>query len=486
MLGRQQIAQGAAWRIVEVMGAEIFAFGAFIISAHLLLPNEVGAVAQATLFIMIAQMLLHQGLGEALIQSDDVDERHFSSAFWTNLAIGTIAAFVLAVVAGPIATMLDEPLLAPVLQALAPILILFAASGIYQAKLRRDLLLRGFAFASVFASLFGGIMAVVMAWLGFGVWSLVAQQWTYASVSLLIFALSSGWLPSLFLSKYHIRTLGKFGGLATISALLQFAMRRLDLLILAYFLPTVQIGFFSVANRLMMSAGMLTYYSIQQIGLPVLSRLAHNPKAHRGAINGTLRLVSLICLPTLIGLALIADIAIPLTLGEKWQGSIKPFQMLCIFGIFYAMAHIIGQVLLSAGHAGIFVKLSAINVIMFLAAVILAAPFGIVAAAIAGGIANFLALPVYFIVLKNKLGFNLRQCLLDQWPIWIAAGTMIVTVLSWSHSAEEQVSAGWLLLGSILTGGLTFLAVMLLLSYEDVKEVCVSFCEILGPRTSSP
>lgn len=483
--GRQQIAKGAFWRVIEVVGAEFFAFGAFIISARLLLPSEVGVIAQATLFIMTAQMILQQGFGEALIQSDEVGPKHFSSAFWANLMIGVIAALVIMLIAGPIAAFLEEPLLVDVLRALAPILVLFAAVGIYQAKLRRDLLLRGFAFASVFASLSGGIVAVAMAWSGFGVWSLVAQQWTYASVSLAVFAYFSGWLPSFFIAKDHVRTLGAFGGLTTMSALLQFSMRRLDLLILGYFLPTLQVGFFSVANRLMMSAGMLTYHSIQQIGLPVLSRLAHDPIAHRQAINRTLRLVSLICLPTMIGLALIADPVIPMTLGEKWIGSIGPFQALCAFAIFYAMAYMIGQILISAGLAGTYVRLSAVNVVMFLSAVILAAPHGTVAAAVAGGVANLLALPLYFVVLKTKLGINLWQCLASQWSIWIAAGIMIITVLSWSHLAKEQLSAIWLLVGSITTGGITFIAVLLLLSYEDVKEACGSFSEIFASKANN-
>lgn len=130
MLGRRQIARGAVWRVIEVMGAEFFAFAAFIISARLLLPSEIGIVAQATLIVLTAQMLLHQGLGEALIQSDEVDVQHFSSAFWINLAVGVTAAFLLIVFAGPAAWILGEPKLETVLQALAPILVLFAASGI--------------------------------------------------------------------------------------------------------------------------------------------------------------------------------------------------------------------------------------------------------------------------------------------------------------------------------------------------------------------
>ncbi|MDH3661874.1 MAG: lipopolysaccharide biosynthesis protein [Alphaproteobacteria bacterium] len=476
---RRHIARGAVWRIVEVMGAEIFAFGAFIISARLLLPTEVGIVAQATLFIMTAQLLLHQGLGEALIQSDAADVPHFSSAFWLNLAIGVAAALLLMIAADPIGYLLSEPGLPPVLQALAPTLVLFAASGIYQAKLRRELQLRGFAFASISASLAGGLVAVTLAWRGYGVWSLVAQQWTYASISLAVFAACSGWLPAPAIRWRHVRRLGAFGGLATMSAFLQFAMRRLDLLILGIFLPSGQVGLFSVANRLMLSAGMLTYYSIQQIGLPVLSRLAHDRAAHLEAIGRTLRLVSLFCLPTLVGLALVADILIPLALGEKWQGSVRPFQVLSAFGIFFALSLISGQILLSAGFAGLFVRLSFTNVVMFLIAVTLAAPYGLVAAAFAGGVANMLAVPVYGLALHRTLGVNLRDCALDQWPIWTAAGMMVTVVLIWSHLAGGAVGDVALLAGRVVAGGGTFLVVVMLLSYKDVKEIYGSFAEML-------
>ncbi|MGI9420319.1 MAG: lipopolysaccharide biosynthesis protein [Geminicoccaceae bacterium] len=476
---RQQIAKGAVWRIVEVMGAEVFAFAAFIISARLLLPAEVGIIAQATLFIMTGQLILHQGLGEALIQSDETSSAHFASAFWLNLVVGAAAALVLIMAADPIGHVMREPDLPPVLRALAPTLVLFAASGIYQARLRRDLLLRGFAFASVSASLAGGLVAVTLAWLGYGVWSLVAQQWTYAAVSLTVFAVSSGWLPSLAVRLHHVRSLVAFGGLATISAFLQFAMRRLDLMILGVFLPSTQVGFFSVANRLILSAGMLTYYSIQQIGLPVLSRLAHDRGAHLEAIGRTLRLVSLFCLPTLVGLALVADIMIPLALGEKWQGSVQPFQVLSTFGIFFALSLISGQILLSAGFAGLFVRLSFVNVVMFLTAVTLAAPHGLVEAAWAGGIANMLAVPIYAFALRRTLGLDMLDCLLDQWPIWTATGMMTAVVLIWSHLASGLVGEVALLAGRVIIGGGTFLLVMLSLSYEDVKEICGSFAEML-------
>ncbi|NJO36543.1 MAG: lipopolysaccharide biosynthesis protein [Rhizobiales bacterium] len=477
--GRRDIARGAVWRIVEVMGAEIFAFSAFILSARLLLPAEVGIVAQATLFILAAQLILNQGLGEALIQSDEAGPLHFASAFWLNLVIGGGVALALIAGADLLGLLLAEPGLPPVVRALAPTLFLFAASAIYQAKLRRDLQLRGFAFASVSASLAGGLVAVTMAWAGYGVWSLVAQQWIYASVSLVVFAVTSRWLPAPIIQWQLARRMGAFGSLVTLSAFLQFAMRRLDLLILSLFLPAAQIGFFSVASRLMFSAGMLTYHSIQQIGLPVLSRLAHDRDEHLRAIRRTLRLVSLICLPTLVGLALVADLMIPLAMGAKWQGSVLPFQILSAFGIFFALSLIAGQILLSAGRAALFLRLSIINVVMFLTAVTVAAPYGLAAAAFAGGVANMLAVPVYGWALHRTLGLDLRDWVLDQWPIWIAAGMMMAVVMIWSHVAAGHIGDVGVLAGRIVAGGGTFLAVLLLLSYDDVKEICGSFAEML-------
>jgi PST family polysaccharide transporter len=476
---RRDIARGAVWRIVEVTGAEIFAFCAFILSARLLLPAEVGVVAQATLLILAAQLLLNQGLGEALIQSDEAGPLHFASAFWLNLMIGGGVALALIAGADLLGLLLAEPDLPPVIRALAPTLFLFAASAIYQAKLRRDLQLRGFAFASVSASFAGGVVAVTMAWAGYGVWSLVAQQWAYGSVSLVVFTVTSGWLPAPTIQWHLARRLSAFGGLVTLSAFLQFAMRRLDLLILGLFLPSAQIGFFAVANRLMFSAGMLTYHSIQQIGLPVLSRLAHKRDEHRDAIRRTLRLVSLICLPSLVGLALIADLVIPLAMGAKWQGSVLPLQILSAFGIFFALSLIAGQSLLSAGHAALFLRLSMINVVMFLTAVTVAAPYGLAPAAFAGGVANMLAVPVYGWALRRTFDLDLRRCFQDQWPIWLAVGMMVAVAMIWSHVAAGYLSDVGILAGRIVAGGGTFLAVLLLLSYDDVKEICGSFAEML-------
>jgi PST family polysaccharide transporter len=478
VLERRTISVGVFWRLVEVAGAEILAFAAFTISARLLLPEEFGTVALASLFVMTGQLLLHQGLGEALIQAEDIDDSHFSSAFWANVGLGALVAVGFFLIADPIAALLDEPNFAPVLHALAPTLLLFGASGIYQARLRRSLRIQGFAMASIASTLAGGIVAVTLAALGYGVWSLVAQQWTYATISLAVFAFYNGWLPSPAIGPGHLEKLGRFGGLVVVSALLRFAMRRLDLLILGYFVSTTQVGFYFLANRLMFSAGMLTYYSIQQIGLPVLSRLTNEPGRHQEALHNTLRWVSLVCLPTLIGMGSVADVLVPLVFGHEWIGSIWPFQILCGFSIFYALALMAGQILLSVRQAGLFLKLAAVNVLLFLVAVTLAAPHGIAAAALAGGLANMIAVPAYLLVLRQKVDLSFKRFFADQWPIWLATAAMSLSMQTFIHLAGGHLPLFLELVIAIALGGAVFLLLMLLISYDDVKDIYTSVAEM--------
>ena len=110
---------GIIWRLIEVVGAEFFAFCSFLVLTRLLAPEHFGVVALATLLILVAQLVLYQGVGEALVQIDGVEASWFSSALWMNAGLASLAALVLIVAAPLIADAFSEPRFAPVLRAVA-------------------------------------------------------------------------------------------------------------------------------------------------------------------------------------------------------------------------------------------------------------------------------------------------------------------------------------------------------------------------------
>ncbi len=467
------VARGALWRMVEVMGTEVLAFGAFVMLARLLVPDDFGVVSQATLLILTVQLILQQGLPEALVQKEDISRGHVDSCFWANLLLGIVAALLLALFSPVVGRVLDEPGLSTVLIVLSPTLIFLAASRIILAELRRDLRFKGFMAINVAATFAGALIAIGLATAGGGVWSLVAQQWAYALIGLIAGLCLAGRLPRLRFDLADVRELWAFSSYTVLEAFLAFCARRFDLLILALFWSAHEIGFYFLANRLQFSVGMLTYYSISHLGLPFLARLAIDPEAYRDAIYRTLRLVSLACLPSLIGLALVAPQLVPLLFGDEWTDSIAPFQGLAAFSIFYALVLMSGQVLISAGFAKDAMVLSAVTMVLFLAAVTAAAPFGITWVAIAGGLANLVALPIYARRLKQRFDVDLKRLVIEQIPCWFAVAMMIAAVLGVSGLAASFSSIA-LLLMQIVIGALVFIAVMTLLAKRELWELWAS------------
>lgn len=430
MFERRDIKTSAFWRIIEVVGAEFFAFCSFLVLTRMLAPEHFGVVTLATMLIMVSQLILHQGVGEALVQRDKIEGDCFSSALWMNVVFASIAALILILTSEWIALGFSEPRFGPVLRGIAPILLIYAASGILQAKLRRELRLKGFAYASIFGTICGAVVASLMAFKGFGVWSLIGQQWTYAIVSTFMFFLCADWIPRLFVSKDHIRQLAGFSFNAVGAALLRLSLRQADLLFLGVHLPSKQVGLYFLASRLLYTIGQLTYYSIQKISLPVLSRLQNDMDRHQAAIISTFRLTCLICLPIFFGMATTADLAIPIVFGTEWAGSIQAFWILCVFGVFYALSLIASQVLLSIGLASIVFRLSVVTAVVFVIAVAAAAPFGIAATALAGGLANMLTLPAYFFALRRWLNVDLIDLGIELLPIWTAVTAMVIFIVA--------------------------------------------------------
>ena len=481
MFKASDIKIGIIWRLIEVVGAEFFAFCSFLILTRLLAPEHFGVVALATLLILVSQLVLFQGVGEALVQIENIETSWFSSGLWMNVGLASLTALLLIAAAPAIASAFSEPRFAAVLRAMAPLLLIYSVSGILQSKLRRDLKLKGFAFASICATLLGAVVAAVMALKGFEVWSLVGQQWTYALTSTSMFLLHAGWLPQPIIKKEHIKRLAGFGFNTIGAALLRFAIRQLDLLFLGLHLPSRQVGLYFLATRILNTVGQLTYYSIQRLGLPVLSRLQNDPIRQQAAIISTLRLTCLVCLPVFFGMAMTADLIMPIVFGAEWSDSIQPFRILCLFTIFYALSLIANQILLSAGFASTVFRLSIMNALVFAAAVALAAPHGITATAIAGGVANTLCLPVYFYVLRQKLRLDLARLAGDLLPIWTAAIAMIVVVMAARYGLLNGLDPLLALGLSILLGVLSFAGAIWFLRRDYVDELTTI---VLGDRSS--
>ena len=466
------IAKGAAWRLVEAAGGEGLALLVFVVMARLLVPEHFGVVALAGVVIAAAQVLLTSGLSDAIVQGEAAGDSRLATAFWLNLWLGLTLMILVMAIAHPLATLFVEPSLAPVLIALAPILPIAAAAAVLQARFVRRLAFKPIALRVLGAAAVGGVVGLGLALAGFGVWALVALQLTGTTMGLVVLILADPWRPRLVFDRQEALSLGRFALPLLGTHLTRFAGKKLDLAVLGLFVSTTSVGHYFLATRLIFALGMATHYTVATLTLPVLARLRQHAPALREAAGRTLWLASVVCLPTSLGLALVADPLVPLLFGEPWRPSVLPLRILAALGIAYALCLVAGQILVAAGRPALFFRLTLANAALFLVMVSAAAPFGLAAVALAGGLANVLMLPGYIAAVDRTVGLD--GFIREQAPIWVAAAIMTAGVLA----ADAGIGRGLeppLRLGlGIATGVVAYAGALCLLAGSTLAAIVSS------------
>jgi O-antigen/teichoic acid export membrane protein len=178
---KEKVARGVAWAGASNWGGQLLSFCAYTALARLLDPHAFGQVAIASVYLAFIQLIVTQGFGTAIIQRDDLQDEHLDSAFWIAMATAAFFCLLSLLLTRTIACLFHEPSVAPVIGWLSLSLFFYALSSIPTAILTRALNFRAIAVRSLAATGVGGMVGVAMAWLGWGVWSLVGQ-WLVGAV----------------------------------------------------------------------------------------------------------------------------------------------------------------------------------------------------------------------------------------------------------------------------------------------------------------
>ena len=276
---RRRAAKGVFWTATSNWGNELTRLLVFVILARLLDPKDFGLVALALVFIGMTQVVADQGMADALVQRKDLDPAHFDSAFWMNVAAGLFLAALMAGLAIPISHALGEPRLAPVLAVLALSIPISSLNLVQRALMTRDLAFRSLALRTLVSIGVGATFGVTAAFLGFGVWSLVAQQITAPIAGVLVLWRVSYWRPRATFSYRHFRDLFGFGSNVVGFRLLNYFNRTCDQLFIGSFLGAASLGFYTIGSRMLRLLFQVTSSLIDRVAFP----LTHDSRATRRA-----------------------------------------------------------------------------------------------------------------------------------------------------------------------------------------------------------
>ena len=369
------------WKFAERCGAQLISFVVSIILARILMPSAYGVIALCMVFIYILQVFADSGLGTALIQKKKPDNLDYSTVFFTNIGISLILYAGMWIGAPYIAEFYDMPSLVPLIRVLSLILISNGLRNVQQAYVAKHMIFKRFFYSTLGASICSAVVGIGMAYHGFGMWSLVAQQLFNGYVGTLILWLTVPWRPSLTFSFSRLKSLFSFGWKLLTSALIATGYDQLWQLIIGKVYSPSDLAYFNQGQKFPQVIVTNINTSIDSILLPTMSSEQDHRDRVRGMTRRAIKTSIFIMAPLMIILVACSDHVVTLVLTEKWLPCV-PF--LCIFCINYMFwpVHTANLNAINAlGRSDIFLKLEIIKNIIGLSIVFCTMQYSVMAMA---------------------------------------------------------------------------------------------------------
>lgn len=467
---RQKTVKGVFWSGIQNWGAGLIATLVLFVLARLLAKEEFGLVGIALVFILLIELVLKQGFGQALVQKDELEPKHLDTAFWTGLCLAIAMMIVGVAIAGVVAAVYEEPGLAPVIRWLSLSFPVGALGYTQEALLRRDLAFKGLAIRQLIAATGGGVVGIAMALWGCGVWSLVGQVLATGAVGSVVLWIACDWRPRLVFSRRHLQELWAFGVFAMGVSLLSFLTRRCDVLLIGYFLGKGPAGTYFVAFRLLAAMTQVFTQTVAAVGLPTFSRIQHQPEQLRNAFYTATQMTSLIAFPAFLGLAALAPELVPVLFGEGWDVSIPVVRFLALFGIIQALFHFTGLVILAKGKPSWRFGLGCLDALAQVVAVLIAVQWGIVAVAIACLVRITLTFPMFLAGVHKLIRLDFATYLYRLVTPVVGSLLMAVVVLGAKWLLVDSLSPMVLLACCVAIGVLVYSLFVVLLARSLARQ----------------
>ena len=369
------------WRLAERFGAQGVAFVVSIVLARLLAPEAYGTIALVTVFTQILNVFIDSGFGNALIQKKDADDLDFSTVFYFNIAICVLLYLGMFLAAPLIAKFYNDASLTPVVRVLSLTLIISGVKNVQQAYVSRTMQFKRFFFATLGGTIGAAVIGIAMAYFGFGVWALVAQQIFNATVDTLILWISVKWRPKWMFSWQRLKGLFSFGWKLLASSLLDTVYSDLRQLIIGKMYTKTDLAQYNRGKQLPDLLVNNIDTSINSVLLPAMSQVQDNPERVKNMTRRAMKTSTYVIAPVMMGLAFTAESIVHLILTDKWLPCVPFLRIFCITYMFYPVNTTNLNAIKAMGRSDLFLKLETIKKVIGLIVLLGTMWFGVMAMA---------------------------------------------------------------------------------------------------------
>ncbi|MBS9525881.1 lipopolysaccharide biosynthesis protein [Litoribacter alkaliphilus] len=430
-----KIFSGVIWNVIQMVVNKSFAFVIKLVLARILLPEDFGVVGMAIVFISFIEVLNDVGIGAALIQrrEEELRSAHFHTAFWTGVIWSVVIYLIISFIGGPLAAQFyDEPILSN----LVPVLSLGVLSSpinlVHKAQLTRSMDFKKIALITNSSVIFSGVLSLILAFTGFGVWALVFNSVTTIIVAMPLYFKSTGWMPKLIWEREAFKDVFGFGIYTTGTKLANNFSNKIDYLIIGKLLSASALGVYTLAFVLTDTLKSQITTVLGNVMYPVYGKKQDDPKSIKKYFLFLIKYNSVVVYPIMVVFIILGEPIITDFFGEKWLDTVIPLKILSVSIIFTMMTNSVSALIRGLGYPSLEFKIQTFKAIFLYVPLIYV---GILAYGVEGAAYAVLINKVFFVIisqyfLKKLIGityFDLFFCL--KVPVTAFSITMLFSYL---------------------------------------------------------
>ena len=418
---KNETIKGTFWSSVEKLSFLGIQFVLQVILARLLTPDDYGIVGILAVFIAIANTFVDCGFTSALIQNQKRTETDFSTAFYFNFVVALICYIVLFFSAPYIASFYKLPILISVTRVLTLVLPISAIAAVNRTKLQIRVDFKTQTKATLTSITLSGLIGIILAYKGFGVWALVAQMVLNSIFNTILLFVLVKWFPKEKFSFNSFKRMYDFGIKLLLTSLTDVFYFNMYPLIIGKFFSPADLGFYSRAHQFASIPNKLSISILSRVTFPVFSRVQDDLERLFNIYRKYLRLISSLYAPIVLLLCAVTKPIILVLLGDKWSGTIVIMQILCMACFFDCVTNVNMSLLYVKGYTNIIFKLNIVKKIIAFTILFVSLQWGIIG--LCWGQVVYSQIAIFFNTYYTKkiLGLSYFIQMKDILPIYFVA-----------------------------------------------------------------
>lgn len=442
---RELTVSGVLWNFAELLLRRGTTGVTTLILAWFLTPEDFGLVAMLAVFIAFANIMVDAGFSQAMIRKKAISTRAYNTAFFSNITLAVVVYLLLFTVSPAIAKLYDIPELVELTRVASLAVVLNALYLVPQVALRRELKFKLQMSVSLPAAIISGLLAIVLAYLGMGVWSLIFQVITQSALTAFFYWRLRLWQPDLEFDWNELKCLFSFSSYLLVNQIFNVPFKHMYIFVIAKWFSASLAGFYYFAEKLRDLMIEQLVSSIRTVTFPALAQLQDNPEKLKNGYRKVMSMTTFVLFPVLIFVAAMAEAIFTALLPNKWLPAASFLQLMCIATLMYPLHFINVNAFKVKGRADLVLYLSLIKKIITFSILIMSFSYGITGILIGQIIASVLTYLPNCIYSKKLIGYSVKEQLADVIPsltLAIVIGLVLFylqTVLSWPSLIEVIV-----------------------------------------------